>query len=480
MAGINYDLYGGGLMGGYQAGQDRDRQNMLAQQQMQQVTRQNQLGEMQLAEAQRAQQEQNQLRQLYSGAKDVTSPEFVKQVYGVSPQQGMAYEETLGKRQKAMTEGQKAQVDLVDAKLKQRQNLLQGVRTPEQYLAWHESNHADPVLGPVLASTGVTAEGAREQIMQALSQPGGFEKLLQESQVGVEKFREMNKPQVVPAGSSVYQDGKIVVTAPEKEGTLPASAQEFALAQKDPKFMQFLQARAAAGRAPAQPRAEQPPVAVVDPVTGKPVYVSREAAISGKMSPAAAQESLPPKEIQKREASYPQATSSVRGFEKKSDSFIADLKKLRDDPGLENITGAISGRTPSFSAAGSRAQALYDKVTAKGGFQALQDMRDASKTGGALGNVSNQEGKQLTASFSAIDRRQDAADVREAINQAIADIEGSKVRMREAYDDTYSYKGSKSQPAPTEVTGQDKQALDWANANPKDPRAAQIKQRLGR
>jgi hypothetical protein len=33
-------------------------------------------------------------------------------------------------------------------------------------------------------------------------------------------------------------------------------------------------------------------------------------------------------------------------------------------------------------------------------------------------------------------------------------------------------------PAPT-LTPQDKQALDWANANPKDPRAAQIKQRLG-
>jgi hypothetical protein len=255
MAGINYDLYGGGLMGGYQAAQDRDRQNMLAQQQMQQVTRQNQLGEMQLAEAQRAQQEQNQLRQLYSGAKDVTSPEFVKQVYGVSPQQGMAYEETLGKRQKAMTEGQKAQVDLVDAKLKQSKEFLQRIRTPEEFAAWNASQFQDAHLGPILLAQGATPEKVQARIDQALSQPGGFEKLLQESQIGVEKFREMNKPQVVSPGASVYQDGKIVVTAPEKESALPASAQEFALAQKDPKFMQFLQARAAAGRAPAAPSA---------------------------------------------------------------------------------------------------------------------------------------------------------------------------------------------------------------------------------
>ena len=151
-------------------------------------------------------------------------------------------------------------------------------------------------------------------------------------------------------------------------------------------------------------------------------------------------EGITPKEIQKREAAYPQQTAAIKGFETKSDAFIKDLKTLRDDPGLEQITGMLYGRTGSISREGSRAQALYDKIIAKGGFQALQDLRDASKTGGALGNVSNQEGKQLTSSFAAIDRRQNADDVRAAIDQAISDIEGSKTRMREAYDSTYSYK----------------------------------------
>jgi len=72
----------------------------------------------------------------------------------------------------------------------------------------------------------------------------------------------------------------------------------------------------------------------------------------------------------------------------------------------------------------------------------LQDLRDASKTGGALGNVSNREGQQLTASFAAIDRRQDAPDVQAAIDGAIAGVEGARARTREAYDDTYSYKSS--------------------------------------
>jgi ribosomal protein S20 len=161
-------------------------------------------------------------------------------------------------------------------------------------------------------------------------------------------------------------------------------------------------------------------------------------------------EGLPPKEIQKREAALPQATSAIKGFENKSDSFVTDLVKLRDHPGLNQITGIAAGRLPAVTAAGRAAEALYDKVVAKGGFQALQDLRDASKTGGALGNVSNQEGKQLTAAFSAIQRTQDAKDVRAAIDQAIADVQGAKTRMREAYDSTYSYKSGN---APAAATG---------------------------
>ena len=149
---------------------------------------------------------------------------------------------------------------------------------------------------------------------------------------------------------------------------------------------------------------------------------------------------LPPKELQKREATFPQATSAVKAIETKSDSFIRDLEKLRDHPGLNQITGLVQGRLPGVTGEGRAAQALYDKIVAKGGFQALQDLRDASKTGGALGNVSNQEGKQLTASFAAISRVQDAKDVKAAIDQAIDDIKGTKTRVREAYDQTYEYK----------------------------------------
>ena len=277
------------------------------------------------------------------------------------------------------------------------------------------------------------------------------------------RLDDMTKSTTVAPGSSVFQGGRAVFTAPERTDTdLIRNFNAAVAGGFRGNLFQYQAEIARAGRAPSAPRAEPAPrtqqvpladgtiglvnmdTGAVTPLTmgGSPV-IGRGQGVT-----------IAPKEIQKREAAFPQATASVKGFDTKADAFIKDLQALRDDPGLVQITGAIFGRTPSASRSGSRAQALYDKVTAKGGFQALQDMRDASKTGGALGNVSNQEGKQLTASFAAIDRRQSAEDVRAALDQSIATIEGSKTRMREAYDSTYEYRTARPQ-APSGAPGVD-------------------------
>ena len=168
---------------------------------------------------------------------------------------------------------------------------------------------------------------------------------------------------------------------------------------------------------------------------------------------------LTPKEIQQREAKFPQATLAVKSFEAKTSELEKDLLALRNHPGLSSITGIVAGRAPGITKEGRAAQALYDKILARGGFKELQDMRAASPTGGALGNVSNQEGTQLRQSFAAIDRVQDAKDIQKAIDNAITDLQGSKSRVREAYDMTYDYKstpaggGAPPSPPPSPPTG---------------------------
>lgn len=331
---------------------------------------------------------------------------------------------------KGQFEQQKAQTELVDAKLKQSRAFLDTIdpsdpNAPAQYIAWHQANHADPVLGSVLAARGVKVEDSRARIEQAIAQgPAAFAQLLNQSKLGTEKFMEMNKPQTFTQNlggttrllsrpglggeATVVPGSQAAVTmTPSEAVNAGLRAQEVGLRGREVNLRE------------------------------QEAQLKREGI-----------EGIAPKELQKRNADYPAATAAIKGMETKSDAFIKDLKALRDHPGLGEITGMLAGRiNAALSKDGRAALALYDKVTAKGGFQALQDMRAASKTGGALGNVSNQEGKQLVSSFAAINRTQDAADVQAALDTAIGDVEGAKARMREAYDSTYAYKNRAAAPA---------------------------------
>lgn len=393
-------------------------------QQMQQGQQANQLNQMKMQEMQRGMEETNALRRL-----DPSSPTYLQDVTRISPEKGFAFGKLKQEAKTAGTEGQIKDTKLIADKLALLPDAYRMADTPEAYLQLHKSVHSDPVLGPWLNSMGATPEKGMATLQEAV-QTGKFNDLRMKSMQSVSQLLDSMKPLTVAAGSSVYNPQAGTFTQAPRADQLKTSAEE----------AQAIRV-ALASRSPAPPRPEQPPVAVVDPVTGKQVFVSREEALRGRMTPAASMESLPPKEIQKREAAFPQATSSMKGFDAKSDSFIKDLEKLRDDPGLNQITGSVYGRTPSLSREGSRAQSQYDKVFAKGGFQALQDMRDASKTGGALGNVSNIEGERLERSIvGGLNRTQSVDDVKAGINELIDSIKGSKVRMREAYDMTYDYK----------------------------------------
>ena len=251
-------------------------------------------------------------------------------------------------------------------------------------------------------------------------------------------YREPEKPQATPPDIATMQALGYPLTTAGYAQFREAQRQERLLSPEEEAQRIRIARESRPLPQPREPREPSAPIAVVDDATGKIKYVPREEAI-GK-TPASALEGLAPKEIQKREAAFPQATLAIKGVEANADTFVKDLRALRNHPGLDGITGMVFGRTASAKGSSREAQALYDKIVAKGGFQMLQAMREASKTGGALGNVSNEEGRRLQAAFAAIDRVQDADSVRRAIDGAIAEIEGAKARTREAYESTYEYK----------------------------------------
>lgn len=519
---------------------------------IQNAQNQNALAQYQLAAAQREQQATNALNEAYAKAYDPTTGQindkllretiarsgFGSKLPGIEKtltelaKERALLKETEGKVKAQPVDLASKEAELLDKKLRQSRIFLDTLdpadpNAPAKYIAWHEANHADPIIGPALKARGVTVEQARAQIEAAISQgPQAFADLINKSKLGTEKFIELNKPDLQvekvtgPDGVERYvtidkrtgmskqvtapdnqnlsgvnvsaqrlqfdrdklewekaNPGKTIKEITNADGTTtvygidnktgvatpvtignsnsgqfllgakvtapPSMVAEYEYA-KTPDggnfkgtFQQFVTARAAAARAPAQP---QPPVAVVDPVTGKQIYVTREEALSKKMTPAAAMEGLSPKEIQAREAKFPAATSAVKTFESSADRLAADLEKLAAHPGLSGISGLLYGRTPAITKDARAAQALYDSIVARGGFQELQNMRASSPTGGALGNVSNQEGQYLRDAFAPINRTQDTVDLQRALREAANAARTSKQRVREAYDMTYEYK----------------------------------------
>ena len=173
---------------------------------IQQAQNENALAQYKLGAAQREEKAQNALSQAYQAAYD---PE--KGTYDVNKLRGALVSAGIGSKLPDIEKGlsalatqkltqQKAETELVDTKLKQSRAFLDTIdpadpNAPQQYIAWHEANHRDPVLGPMLAARGVTADQSRARIQDAIQRgPQAFAQLLNQSKLGTERFMELNKP----------------------------------------------------------------------------------------------------------------------------------------------------------------------------------------------------------------------------------------------------------------------------------------------
>lgn len=190
--------------------------------QLQSAQNQNALAQYQLATAQREQESVNALNEAYRSAYNPQTGEIDINTLRKTLSTGgfgsklPGLEKTLGELQTQRLTAQKLQGEvaaqptkleadrtkLVDDKLKQSRAFLDTINptdpnAPQQYLEWHQANHADPILGPALKARGVTAEQSLARIQQAINQgPQAFAELLNQSKLGTEKFMELNKPSV--------------------------------------------------------------------------------------------------------------------------------------------------------------------------------------------------------------------------------------------------------------------------------------------
>jgi len=137
-----------------------------------------------------------------------------------------------------------------------------------------------------------------------------------------------------------------------------------------------------------------------------------------------------------------EAYNTMEAATAKYDETIARAKRLLSNPSLDNIIGNVQGNIPEtalslLSQDAANALSDYNELLAVAGFQELQAMRDASPTGGALGQVSDSENRLLQQSAFASSRTQDEAKFKESLRTYIKRLEDSKARVEGAYDRTF-------------------------------------------
>lgn len=407
---------------------------------MRQAQQTNALNELKMQETQRGMAENEAVRNFFA-ANDPSSPDFARGLYGISPERGAAFEKSRVEQAKDRALTGKTTAETEETKFKtveKRLNILgqgfgavrnnptpetalrvlkyvrdNGAITDEQFQAYVADITAnpDPARIKQMADEGFTATlSATEQLpsfqMQSL---GGKSRVL-----------------------SINPMTSAATVAPGSEGVMTATPGELLTADSQRRTQDISlrgqnltdareKERIAMSRVPTGYRMSAE--GMLEPMPGGPTSAP-----------------ISPKERQSREAKFPQATLALKSFDAKSDELLTDLAKLRDHPGLNSITGIIYGRTPSLTGAGREAQALYDKITASLQFKELQDMRNSSPTGGALGNISNQEGLFLRQAAAALDQRQEPGSVQAELDRIANSVTGTKNRLREAYEMTYDYK----------------------------------------
>jgi hypothetical protein len=197
---------------------------------IQNAQNQNALAQYTLAAARRGEETENALNKAYMEAYDPRTGQIdLAALRGKVATAGVgsklpAIEKQLAEVEKEQLARQEQLGKLVNQKFDQSRSLLANVRTPDEYIAWHEANHADPVLGKYLASRGVTAEQSRAQIMSELAQPGGFQRLVTRSATALDKMPalfQQEREQAVLGGGAPTQP----MAAPTTNALVPAAQQ---------------------------------------------------------------------------------------------------------------------------------------------------------------------------------------------------------------------------------------------------------------
>lgn len=146
-----------------------------------------------------------------------------------------------------------------------------------------------------------------------------------------------------------------------------------------------------------------------------------------------------------------QDTSMLQNSNASFDRLATTANEILNHPGLNGITGIRGKFTDIPGTDAANARALLNTLKSQVGFGVLQEMRNNSKSGGALGSVSDAEGKRLENNLAALDTTQDIEQFKKQLQSIIDYTNSAKDRLRDAYN--MKHKGGEPKPMAPNTQG---------------------------
>lgn len=296
-------------------------------------------------------------------------------------------------------------------------------------------------FGQTIGQAGMQGMQAGQQALQAQQQEiyRQAQMAKMEEQVALERAKAARdaqpRPQSLsPGGMLVGPDGKVIVQAPFKPEAAPAPKAPFTRTVQigeDKVTQEYVNGEwKEVGRGPAFAKTVAAPASA----TAKP---------------------KPPKDYEWTDETYtevrpikggpkdsaPKDAARAAGAVQKADIVIGKVDEAMKNVGFGStgLTGTVLGMVP-----GTKAYDLDKTIdTIKGnlGFSELQAMREASPTGGALGQVAIQELAMLQSTVASLEKGQSEAQLRRGLEQVRKHFQNWKNAVQQSQ--------TGGQPAPT-------------------------------
>lgn len=183
----------------------------------------------------------------------------------------------------------------------------------------------------------------------------------------------------------------------------------------------------AQGMPQGAPRAAMPQTPQGMPQTAQP---------TGEVQPLI--NTVTPKERQILMVAQPQQSVAAQSALQNMERLSNVANELKNHPGMPDIVGKLNQySTFDMSDKAVNARALQSTMVKQSAVSALQAMRDASKTGGAVGGVSEKEWPILEQQLAALGAAQTPTAYRAALTNLTNQLSSSSTRVKNAYEQTY-------------------------------------------